>query len=116
MVTDSDGYVDLINFLADNLAIFEKTQPHQNPLTVCDYVSEKLSESVMLVCRQHEHLESDHRFIVIREIDAIVNDLEQVLSSVWMKSPTQQQQQFIDEFVGLIKNMFDNELIALDPI
>ncbi|WP_432453637.1 MULTISPECIES: DUF3802 family protein [unclassified Agarivorans] len=116
MVTDSEGYVQLIGFLSDNLALFEHTQAQQNPLTICDYVTEKLSDNVMLVCRQHEHLDSEHRFTVIREMDAVMNDLEQVLSGVWMSSPTQQQQQFIDEFVGLIKNMFDNQLIAIDPI
>jgi len=67
----------------------------------------------MAVCNQHQQLTEKHRFVIIREIDAIVGDLEEVLSSVWEVSPSHEQMEFMAEFVGLMKNLFDSELAKL---
>lgn len=115
MITNSDGYIQLIHFLADNLAIFENhnQQAASTKDTIGDIFSEHIANNTMAVCNQHQQLTEKHRFIVIREIDAIVGDLEEVLSSVWDISPSHEQMAFIEEFVGLMKNLFDSELSKL---
>ena len=50
------------------------------------------------------------RLDIVRETDAIVYDLEEVLSKVLDTHPTPQQEAFINEFVGLVKNLFDERL------
>ncbi|MCE2572457.1 DUF3802 family protein [Motilimonas eburnea] len=114
MVIDSEGYIQLIHFLTDNLSLFENKPCPSNEGSVAEYVSDLIAENVMKVCIQHEHLDSTHRFEVVRETDAIVHDLEEVLSAVWHQAPTSQQKEFLTEFVGLIKNLFDTELTKFD--
>ncbi|EDM67155.1 MAG: DUF3802 domain-containing protein [Moritella sp.] len=115
MITNSDGYVQLIHFLADNLAIFEhhSQQGTSTTDTIGDIFSEHIATNTMAVCNQHQQLTEKHRFVIIREIDAIVGDLEEVLSSIWNISPSHEQMAFIEEFVGLMKNLFDSEISKL---
>ena len=117
MISNSSGYLELIHFLADNLAIFERTGQHNNTgdETVGDIFSEHIATNTMAVCNQHSELTEKHRFIIIREIDAIVSDMEEVLSSAWDRIPTDEQLEFIEEFVGLVKNLFDSELSKIEP-
>ena len=46
----------------------------------------------------------------MREVDGIVYDLQEVLSSVTSHTVTVEQHAFIDEFAGLVKNLFDNAI------
>lgn len=116
MVTNGEGYNQLIQYLTENLAIFEKSGAAIEGTTVAEYTTDKVAESVMAVCQQHPHLDSDNRFSVIRESDSVVNDLSEVLSSVWNNPPTEEQQEFLDEFIGLIKNLFDSAIYDIDPL
>jgi len=115
MISNSNGYFELIHFLTNNLAIFERPGQHNNTAdeTVGDIFSEHIATNTMTVCNQHSHLTEKHRFVIIREIDAIVSDMEEVLSSAWNRIPTDEQLEFIEEFVGLVKNLFDSELSKL---
>ena len=115
MITNSDGYIQLIHFLADNLAIFENhsQQSASTTDTIGDIFSEHIASNTMVVCNQHQQLTEKHRFVIIREIDAIVGDLEEVLSSAWDVPPSNEQMEFIEEFVGLMKNLFDSEISKL---
>jgi len=115
MITNSDGYIQLIHFLADNLAIFENHSPQSASTTdtIGDIFSEHIANNTMAVCNQHQQLTEKHRFVIIREIDAIVGDLEEVLSSAWDVPPSNEQMAFIEEFVGLMKNLFDSEISKL---
>ncbi|SQD78888.1 DUF3802 family protein [Moritella yayanosii] len=115
MITNSDGYIQLIHFLADNLAIFEhhNQQGSSTTDTIGDIFSEHIATNTMAMCNQHQQLTEKHRFVIIREIDAIVGDLEEVLSSAWDVPPTNEQMTFIEEFVGLMKNLFDSEISKL---
>lgn len=115
MITNSDGYIQLIHFLADNLAIFEHHNQNNSATTdsIGDIFSEHIANNTMAVCNQHKQLTEKHRFVVIREIDAIVGDLEEVLSSAWDESPSNEQMAFIEEFTGLMKNLFDSEISKL---
>lgn len=116
MITNSDGYIQLIHFLADNLAIFEhhSQQDTSTADTIGDIFSEHIASNTMTVCNQHKQLTEKHRFVVIREIDAIVGDLEEVLSSAWHVPPSSEQLEFIEEFTGLMKNLFDSEISKFD--
>ena len=115
MITNSEGYIQLIHFLADNLAIFENSSQPQSSATesIGDIFSEHIANNTITVCNQHINLTEKHRFVIIREIDAIVSDMEEVLSSAWNRPPNQTQMEFIEEFVGLVKNLFDSELTKL---
>ncbi|MFM2482623.1 DUF3802 family protein [Celerinatantimonas sp. YJH-8] len=116
MVTNGEGYYQLIQYLTENLSVFEQSGTPMTGITVAEYTTDKIAESVMAVCQQHPHLNSESRFSVIRESDSVVNDLQEVLSSVWNTPPTQQQSEFLDEFIGLIKNLFDSAIYEIDPL
>lgn len=116
MVTNGEGYNQLILHLTENLSVFEKSEKTTSHITIAEYTTDKIAQSVMAVCQQHPHLSSETRFTVIREIDSVVNDLQEVLSSVWNSSPTQEQCEFLDEFIGLIKNLFDSAIYDVDPL
>lgn len=114
MVTDSDGYHQLIEYLTENLHLFE--QSNANPashITVLTAIEEELSEQIMIVCDQNKSISFTNRSILIREIDAIVYDLQEILSSVANHKVTDDQLAFIKEFSLLIKNLFDNEVQKL---
>jgi hypothetical protein len=53
------------------------------------------------------------RNTIVREIDAIMYDLEEILSRVVNNRATTDQLIFINEFATLIKNLFDAEIHAL---
>lgn len=78
-------------------------------MTVRESFEEQLATSIMSVNQQHE-MDSVTRLEIVRETDAILYDLEEVLASVLNTRPGKQQQAFITEFVGLVKNLFDSEL------
>ena len=65
------------------------------------------------VCSQNESLTFNLRNTIIREVDAIVYDLEEILSGVMDHQVTPAQVTFIKEFSGLIKNLFDSEIHQL---
>jgi hypothetical protein len=50
------------------------------------------------------------RFLIMQEADAVVADLEEVLSAVWLSAPSEAQQAFLIEFIDLIKNLFDSTI------
>ena len=114
MVTDKPAYDELIDYLASNKAIFSDTDgaPQSEP-TIDLIVEEQISEQVIALCAQHEALEQNHRSIIIREVDGIVYDIQQVLLEYWSKNATEAQAAFLCEFAGLIKNVFDSEIASL---
>ncbi|MCL2914767.1 DUF3802 family protein [Shewanella corallii] len=114
MVTDSEGYTHLLTFLGENLELFNApngdisvNQP------VLEYFEEQLSAQVILLCGQHPGLSFEQRNRVIREVDAIVADLEQVLAEVVDKPMTREQALFITDYAGLIKNLFDTAISTM---
>lgn len=115
MITSSEGYIQLIYFLSDNLSIFENVSPSStsNQSTVGEIFSDHIANNTIAVCNQHPDLTEKQRFQIIREIDAIVHDMEEVLSSAWDRAPSCEQMNFIEEFIGLTKNLFDTELQRL---
>lgn len=111
MVTDKDGYMHLIQYLTEHLGLFE-TPDTQNVSddTVMELFEEQLSAQIIMVCGQNPSLSFSERNTIIREVDAIVYDFEEILASVANHRATPEQTLFITEFSGLIKNLFDQEI------
>lgn len=114
MVTDKDGYMHLIQYLTEHLGLFETPGPADGSNeTVMELFEEQLSAQIIMVCGQNPSLSFAQRNMVIREIDAIVYDLEEILAKVANQAATVQQTLFITEFSGLIKNLFDQEIVKI---
>lgn len=111
MVTDTESYVHIIEYLTEHLSLFEASghpTPHKD--TVMHVIEIELSEQIINVCAQNEALTFNQRNTIIREVDAIVYDLEEILSGVVNNPVTEEQMAFIKEFALLIKNIFDAEI------
>lgn len=113
MVINSEGYLHIIEYLAENLSIFEKTstraaKPGED--TIMTVIEEELSEQIISVCTQNANLTFNQRNTIVREVDAVVSDLEEVLSNVVNNPVSQEQINFIHEFAMLIKNLFDTQI------
>jgi len=113
MVTDTEGYVHIIEYLTAHLSLFENSQG-ATPTSECvmEIIEQELSEQIIMVCSQNEQLSFNQRNTIIREVDAIVYDLEEILSGVVNNPATDKQKTFLKEFALLIKNLFDTEIHA----
>jgi len=111
MVTDTEGYIQIIEYLTEHLSLFEHSAA-QNSTSDCvmAVIEEELSEQIITVCSQNQSLTFKQRNTIIREVDSIVYDLEEILSGVKDHQVTPAQLSFIKEFSGLIKNLFDTEI------
>jgi uncharacterized protein DUF3802 len=111
MVTDTDGYIHIIEYLTEHLSLFEGTAvTAANNITVIEVIEEQLSAQIITVCSQNQDLTFNQRNGIIREVDAILYDLEEILSGVINNPATHQQIDFLTEFAALIKNLFDTEI------
>jgi hypothetical protein len=108
MVVDKQGYDELVMYLTYNLALFEKPgEIKPGAPKVMELIEDVIAEHVIRICEQHTGLSTEQRSLIVREVDGIVYDLQEVLSSVVDQTVTQEQHQFIEEFAGLVKNLFD---------
>lgn len=111
MVTDSEGYIHIIEYLTEHLSLFENTATAETKAqTVINELEEQLGEQIIAVCTQNESLTFNQRNTIIREIDSIIFDLQEILSNVINNPVSNEQKQFIHEFAMLIKNLFDTEI------
>ena len=114
MVTDNEGYIHLIEYLTEHLSLFENTQTDNNSTdTVMAVIEMELSDQIIAVCSQNQGLTFNQRNAIIREVDAILYDLQEILSGVINNPVTDQQTRFINEFATLIKNLFDTKIHIL---
>jgi hypothetical protein len=114
VVTNKEGYEHLIQYLTDNLGLFEmQGAPSPCGQTVIELIEDNIVDHIMNICAQHQELEPNHRSIIVREVDGIVYDLEELLSGILEQSVTVEQASFIAEFAGLIKNLFDSAIVDL---
>lgn len=114
MVTDTDGYVHIIEYLTEHLSIFEHSdEMPMSDASIMEIIEQELSEQIITLCSQNGALTFNQRNMVIREVDAIVYDLEEILSGVVNQQATNTQATFIKEFATLIKNLFDSEIHSL---
>ena len=111
MVTDTEGYIHIIEYLTDHLSLFENSaNTDSTKSSVLEVIEQEMSEQIISLCNQNETLTFNQRNTIIREIDAIVYDLQEILSGVMNNSVTNEQLEFIKEFAILIKNLFDTEI------
>ncbi len=109
MVTDTDGYIHINEYLTAHLNLFEDSSSvDKNADSVISIIEIELSEQIIMVCSQNESLSFDQRNAIVQEVDAILYDLQEILSGVINNPVTNQQKIFIKEFSGLIKNLFDD--------
>lgn len=114
VVTNKEGYEHLIQYLTDNLGLFEvQGVPSPCGKTVIELIEDNIVDHIMNICQQHQGLEPNHRSIIVREVDGIVYDLEEILSGILEHQVTVDQEAFIAEFSGLIKNLFDTAIVEL---
>lgn len=113
MVVERQGYDDLILYLTQNLAMFEKPGTVMaNAPSMMAYIEDVIAEQVMTICQQYPQLDTEQRSQIVREVDGIVYDLQEVLSSVTDHPITHEQQVFVQDFAGLVKNLFDDAICA----
>lgn len=111
MVTDTEGYVHVIEYLTEHLSLFESLD--EMPMadeTIMEVIEQELSDQIINLCNQHQSLSFNQRNMIVREIDSIVYDLQEILSGVVNNQVTERQFAFIKEFSTLIKNLFDTEI------
>jgi hypothetical protein len=114
MVTDKPGYEHLIQFLTEHLMLFEQAgTPTSHQKTLGVIIEELIAEQIISLCTQHTELETIHRSQIIREVDGIMYDFQEVLASVLNRPATMEQVELINEVALLIKNLFDNAIANL---
>lgn len=113
MVTDTEGYIHIIEYLTQHLSLFENTSAQESTNDcVMSIIEQELCDQIISVCAQNEALTFNQRNTIIREVDAIVYDLEEILSTIVNQPATAEQIKFIVELALLIKNLFDTEIHA----
>ena len=114
LVTHSDGYIHLIEYFTSNLEIFAQTEQQETIDTTPSAIfEEQLCHQIITICSQNENLTFEQRNAIIREVDSIFDDFEEVLARLKDQNATPAQQAFIVEYTGLLKNLFDNEIRRL---
>jgi hypothetical protein len=114
MVINTEGYIHIIEYLTEHLSLFENSVAiNKSTDTVMSVIEMELSEQIISVCGQNTGLSFNQRNAIIREVDAVVYDLEEILAGIVNNPVTEEQSLFIQEFATLIKNLFDNEINIL---
>ncbi|QMV14459.1 DUF3802 family protein [Vibrio spartinae] len=113
MVVETEGYLALIEHLSLNLDVFM----HEGDIgqeSVEDVVTDLVASNIMDIFEQNPDLHSSVRFQLLKEADLVAEDLEEVLAGCWKKKATNEQISFLDEFVSLMKNLFDTAVAKYD--
>ncbi|MUH73089.1 DUF3802 family protein [Psychrosphaera haliotis] len=114
MVTDKAAYIELMNYLTSSKEVFLTSTSEQTlDETLEVLVENEIATQIINLCSQHDDLETNHRSIIVREVDGIVYDMQQVLADYWHQNVTPSQVEFITEFTSLIKNVFDSAIADL---
>jgi hypothetical protein len=119
MITDTEGYVHLIEYLIEHLSLFEdsvSSSEIRDSHTVMSVIEIELGDQIISLCNQHNDLSFTQRNTIIGDVDTIVCDLEEVLSGVVNNPVSDSQREFIRELAILIKNLFDTEINQLMPL
>lgn len=113
MVVETDGYLALIEHLALNMDVFTRGGDTGKE-TVEEVVNDMVASNIMMVFEQNPELHSSVRFQLLKEADSVVEDLGEVLAGVWLKQATNDQILFLDEYIALVKNLFDSAVATYD--
>nr|WP_086939365.1 DUF3802 family protein [Thaumasiovibrio occultus] len=111
MVVESDGYLSLIEYFTENLQLFERAGVFEEGReSIEDVVMDLIASNLMTVFSQNPDLDADLRFTLMQEADRVMEDLSEVLTSVWCQCPTVEQVAFLEDYVSLVKNLFDSAI------
>jgi hypothetical protein len=113
VVVDTDGYSALIEHLAMNMDIFTR-DGYTGKESVEDVITDMVASNIMAIFEQNPELHSSVRFQLLKEADLVVDDLGEVLAGVWSKPATNDQILFLDEYIALVKNLFDSAVSKYD--
>nr|WP_202599331.1 MULTISPECIES: DUF3802 family protein [unclassified Vibrio] len=114
VVVETDGYLALIEHLAMNLDIFTNDNSDTGKESVEDVVTDMVASNIMAIFEQNPELHSSVRFKLLKEADSVVEDLGEVLAGVWSRPATNRQIEFLDEYIALVKNLFDTAVATYD--
>ncbi|CAK2391882.1 Topoisomerase II [Vibrio crassostreae] len=114
MVVETDGYLALIEHLSFNLDVFTNGNGDTGNESVEDIITDMISTNIMAIFEQNPELHASVRFQLLKEADAVVADLGEVLAGVWAKKATNEQIVFLDEYIALVKNLFDTAVAKYD--
>ncbi|WP_070971457.1 DUF3802 family protein [Vibrio sonorensis] len=114
MVVETDGYLALIEHLAFNLDVFTASSGDTGKESVEDVVTDMVASNIMAIFEQNPELHSSVRFQLLKEADSVVEDLGEVLAGVWAHPATNDQIIFLDEYIALVKNLFDTAVAKYD--
>ncbi|HDY8067031.1 topoisomerase II [Vibrio vulnificus] len=114
MVVETDGYLALIEHLALNLDVFASDVGDTGTETLEDVVTDMIASNIMAIFEQNPELHSSVRFKLLKEADSVAEDLGEVLAGVWLKKATNEQINFLDEYIALVKNLFDTAVAKYD--
>jgi hypothetical protein len=114
VVVETDGYLALIEHLSFNLDVFTSDKGDTGSESVEDIVTDMISTNIMAIFEQNPEMHSSVRFQLLKEADAVVADLGEVLAGVWAKKATNEQIVFLDEYIALVKNLFDTAVATYD--
>ncbi len=113
MVVETDGYLALIEHLSFNMDVFT-SGGDIGAESVEDVVTDMVSSNIMAIFEQNPELHSSVRFQLLKEADSVVEDLGEILAGVWNKPATNEQILFLDEYIALVKNLFDTAVAKYD--
>lgn len=85
MVLETDGYLALIEHLSLNLDIFTTEIGDTGSESIEDVVTDMVASNIMAIFEQNPELHSSVRFKLLKEADAVVEDLGEILAGVWHK-------------------------------
>lgn len=114
MVVETDGYVALIEHLAFNLDVFASEDGDTGDESVEDVVTDMIASNIMSIFEQNPELHSTVRFQLLKEADIVVEELAEVLAGAWTRPATNDQINFLDEYIALVKNLFDSAVAKYD--
>jgi|TARA_Y100001956_G_scaffold26743_1_gene26570 hypothetical protein len=114
VVVETDGYLALIEHLSFNLDVFTSDKGDTGSESVEDIVTDMISTNIMAIFEQNPEMHASVRFQLLKEADAVVADLGEVLAGVWAKKATNEQIVFLDEYIALVKNLFDTAVATYD--
>lgn len=114
MITKTDGYLSLIEYLSDNMSLFEKHSTGcENSPTIKQFIRYQMVEQLVLLFNEHAELNQDKKLIIVDEVNRVTDDLFELLAGNVEHKIDQSQRHFFIDFAGLLKNLFDAHLFEL---
>ena len=108
MITESEGYHSLIEYLTEHLALFAPGPAASgDEISIKEFIETEMGTNLLTLFKQHDDIDGELRFQIIQEADLVVADLLEVLCNRQEQAITAEQQTFITDFIALLKNMFD---------